>query len=88
MPHYKYFVSNPFNLFSYSLMYKCWKFSPDERPNFETLSSSFEEVLHSVSGYLELKMVLKSKGIEFFSTHSNVRPISQISIINSYVKAL
>ena len=50
------------HFFSYSLMYKCWKISPGERPTFEALSLNFMERLQEVSGYLELRMVLESEG--------------------------
>ena len=45
---------------SYSVMYKCWKFFPDERPAFDALSSSFMERLQAVAGYLELTMSLEA----------------------------
>ena len=43
-------------------MYKCWKVDPDERPSFEALSSTFDEKMQAVAGYLELKMVFESQG--------------------------
>ena len=50
------------NYDSYSVVYKCWKVNPDERPSFETLSSTFDEKMQAVAGYLELKMVFESQG--------------------------
>ena len=44
------------------MVYKCWKVDPDERPSFETLSSTFDEKMQAVAGYLELKMVFDSQG--------------------------
>ncbi len=52
--------------YSYSIMCECWKSSPDERPTFEVLSSNLEERLQEVSGYLELRMELESKGSSWF----------------------
>ena len=54
------------NYYSYSVVYKCWKVDPDERPCFETLSLTFDEKLQAVAGYLELKMVLESQGRKKF----------------------
>ena len=51
------------NYDSYSVVYKCWKVDPDERPSFETLSSTFDEKMQAVAGYLELKMVFESQGV-------------------------
>ena len=44
------------------MVYKCWKVDPDERPSFEALSSTFDEKMQAVAGYLELKMVFESQG--------------------------
>ena len=44
------------------MVYKCWKVDPDERPSFEALSSTFDEKMQAVAGYLELKMVVESQG--------------------------
>ena len=33
----------------YSVMEKCWKFSPDERPGFEKLLETFDLLLQTVA---------------------------------------
>ena len=47
---------------SFSIVYKCWKASPEDRPAFEELSASLIAKLESVAGYLELNMVLEPQG--------------------------
>ena len=46
------------SLSSYSIICKCWKHSPDDRPFFNELSSCLEAKLHSVCDYMEIEMVL------------------------------
>ena len=64
------------------MVYKCWKVDPDERPSFEALSSTFDEKMQAVAGYLELKMVFESQGgrefvvmITFLLCHSLLQEV-------------
>ena len=47
---------------SFAVLFKCWKASPDDRPRFEVLSTSFGSLLDSAAGYMEINMVLESEG--------------------------
>ena len=40
------------------IMTKCWTLNPEDRPDFEKLSSSLGKLLEISAGYLELSMVL------------------------------
>ena len=33
----------------YSVMEQCWKFSPDDRPGFENLLETFDQLLQTVA---------------------------------------
>ena len=61
--------------YSFSIIYKCWKLSPDDRPPFEALTSAFNRHLQAVAGYMEVQMVLELQGnmtiiiIAFFNDH-------------------
>lgn len=43
---------------SYSIMHKCWKPQPEERPTFEELASILGKLLESSAGYMEINMAL------------------------------
>ena len=68
------------NSYSFSIIYKCWKLSADDRPPFEALSSAFTGRLQAVAGYMEVQMVLELQGngyygdpefIMFFMVHAD-----------------
>ena len=47
---------------SFAVLFKCWKASPDDRPTFEALSTTFGSLLDSEAGYMEINMVLEPEG--------------------------
>ena len=48
---------------SFAVLFKCWKASPDDRPTFEALSTTFGSLLDSAPGYMDNSiMVLEPEG--------------------------
>ena len=49
---------NVLSHFSFSIMRKCWREVPDDRPDFAELASITERLLTCIAGYTELSMDL------------------------------
>ena len=55
-------TDNNIHSISFSIMVKCWALDPEDRPTFETLSTTLEKLLQMEDCSLELNMVLLPPG--------------------------